>query len=603
MSRAHFHLSILSFQFSRRWHSKRSRPIMSFTPPSPFTEEQTGYLNGFMAGVQQALPFLGQNAEGQFTHKEEESVFGTPIEDLCREEVVKYERNGLDCYEEMVALAERNEFAADGEIFRMKFHGLFYVTPAQEAYMLRARIPGCAMDARQLRGMAQIARDWGGGYVDVTTRGNLQVREIQPKNTINILNRLMELGLTSRGSGADNVRNITATPTTGFDKDELLDVLPFAKAMHYHILNNRDLYGMPRKFNISYDSGGAVSVCADTNDIGFYAVTLREPAADLQPGVYFRLQLCGITGHKQFASDTGLLVTPEESTAVSAAILRVFIENGDRTNRNKARLKYLVDDWGVEKFLSEVEKKLTFPLRYVSEDLCTKPAPKVKHGHIGTYRQKDGKNYIGVVIPVGRMPVNLVEGLAEIAERYGNGDIRLTAWQNLLIPNIPDEQVEEAQAAIRALGLDYTSTAISGGLVACTGNTGCKYAAANTKGQAVLLGQFLETKVELDQPINIHLTGCHHSCAQHYIGDIGLMGTPVKLENGDKVEGYNIVLGGGVDDTQAIAREVYKGVPFTEIPPLMERLLKTYLANRQDRETFAQYTQRVKVEELVPLSA
>ncbi|MGJ8697678.1 MAG: NirA family protein [Verrucomicrobiaceae bacterium] len=574
------------------------------SPASPFTEEQTGYLNGFMAGIRQSLPFMGQNASGQFTNNPEEAVeenvWGTPVEDLCREELVKHEQNGLDCYDTILDKAAKGEFASDGDIFRFKFHGLFYVTPAQEAYMLRARIPGCALSARQLHGMAEISEDWGGGYLDVTTRGNLQIREILPANSVNVLNKIIDIGLTSKGSGADNVRNITATPTTGFDKDELIDVMPYAKAMHHAILNNRDLYGMPRKFNISYDSGGAISVCADTNDIAFYAVTLKEDTQDLKAGVYFRVQLCGITGHKQFASDSGLLVTPSESTALASAMLRVFIENGDRTNRKKARLKYLIDDWGTPKFLDEVQKKLAFPLRFVAADLCEKPRPKVKHGHVGTYKQADGNNYLGIVIPVGRMTCDTAHTIADIAEEFGTGDIRLTAWQNLLIPHIPDEKLADAQAAIKAAGLAYASTTISGGLVACTGNTGCKFAAANTKGQAVILGNYLETRVELDQPINIHLTGCHHSCAQHYIGDIGLMGTPVKLPSGEKVEGYNIVLGGGVDDTQAIAREVYKSIPFTDIPPLIESLLQTYLANRTPGETFANYTQRERIEDLVP---
>jgi ferredoxin-nitrite reductase len=571
---------------------------MNSDPPSPFTEEQTGYLSGFVTGIQHA-PYLGQNAAGQFTDQPEESVFGTPLDDLCREELIKHEQNGLDCYDTIVDKAENGEFASDGDIFRFKFHGLFYVTPAQEAYMLRARIPGCALSSFQLRGMADISDDWGGGYLDITTRGNLQVREIQPENTVKILNKMVEIGLTSKGSGADNVRNVTATPTTGFDKDELMDVMPYAKAMHHAILNNRDLYGMPRKFNISYDSGGTISVCADTNDIAFYAVTLKEDTADLQAGVYFRVQLCGITGHKQFASDSGLLITPSESTALASAILRVFIENGDRSNRKKARLKYLIDDWGTSRFLKEVQKKLAFSLRYVSEGLCKKPIPKIKHGHIGTYKQADGHNYIGIVVPVGRMTTSTARHITDIAEKFGSGDIRLTTWQNLLIPNISDEQLANAQAAIKAVGLAYTSTTISGGLIACTGNTGCKFAAANTKSQALILGQYLETKVKLDQPINIHLTGCHHSCAQHYIGDIGLMGTPVKLESGEKVEGYNIVLGGGVDDTQAIAREVYKNIPFEKIPPIIETLLKVYQKKRKDGETFAQYTQREKLEDLV----
>ena len=577
-----------------------------------FTDEQTGYLSGFMEGLKQiqaeGLPYLGQNAAGQFTNdpslavpQEEEALYGTPIDDLCKEERIKHEKNGLDCYDTIVAHAQENKFVEGGDLFRFKFYGMFYVTPAQESYMLRARIPGCILQTHQFRGLAEIARDWGGGYCDITTRGNIQVRELMPPNLPATLDKLVDLGLTSRGAGADNVRNVTATPTTGFDKDELIDVMPLAKGMHHTILNNRDLYGMPRKFNISFDSGGAISVCADTNDIAFYAVTLTEETDGLAPGVYFRMQLCGITGHKQFASDSGILLTESETIPVAAAILRVFIENGDRTNRKKARLKYLVDKWGTPKLLEETAKKLTFPLRHVPLESCQVPKPKVKHGHLGVYKQKNERNYIGVVIPVGRTPVDTVDKLCDIADQYGTGEIRLTVWQNLIIPNIPDEQVEEAKKAIIAAGCHFSSTSISGGLIACTGNTGCKFAATNTKGNSVELAKVLETRVELDQPINIHLTGCHHSCAQHYIGDIGMMGVQVKLDNGEKVDGYNIVLGGGVDDDQYVAKEVYKGVPYSEIPNLLERLLKTYQTNRENRETFAQFTRRTEVEDLQKL--
>lgn len=581
---------------------------------SQFTPEQSNYLSGFMEGLRQVqsegLPYLGQNAAGQFTNDPalaappeavEETVYGTPIEDLNKEERIKHEKNGLDCYDEILELAAKDEFVAGGDLFRFKFHGLFYVTPAQNSYMLRARIPGCILTTHQFRGMAEISRDWGAGYCDVTTRGNLQVRELMPPNLPKVLTKLCELGLTSKGSGADNVRNVTATPTTGFDKDELMDVMPLAKGMHHYILNNRDLYGMPRKFNISFDSGGAISVCADTNDIAFYAVRLTEKIDGLEPGIYFRMQLCGITGHKQFAADSGVLLTAEETIPVAAAILRVFIENGDRTNRKKSRLKYLVDDWGIPKFLEETQLKLAFPMLRIPLEACEVPKPKVKHGHIGVYKQKDDRNYIGVVIPVGRAPVDLVDQLCDIADQYGTGEIRLTVWQNLLIPNIADEDVEAAKEAIIAAGCHFSATSISGGLIACTGNTGCKFAATNTKGNSVELAQYLESKVELDQPINIHLTGCNHSCAQHYIGDIGMMGVQVKLASGEKVDGYNIVLGGGVDDDQFVAREAFKAVPYSEVPSLLENLLKTYLANRIDRETFAQFTRRLEVDEIKKL--
>lgn len=567
-----------------------------------FSEEQKQYLGGFMSGIQARMPFLGQTAEGKFTGNPEEAVeenvYGTPVEDLSKEETIKYEQNGLDCLDSMYRDALSKEFAKGGDVFRYKFYGMFHVSPAQDSYMMRARVPGGVLNSLQLRGIAKAASDWGGDYVDLTTRNNFQIREIMPENTVKMIDRLVELGITSRGSGADNVRNVTATPTTGFDKYEFVDVMPYAKAMHHYILNNRDLYGLPRKFNIAYDSGGSISVCADTNDIGFYAVKVEDNQDGLEPGVYFRVQLCGITGHKQFASDCGVLLTLDQAIPFAAALMRVFIEHGDRTNRKKARFKYLVDKWGVQKTLDEINEKLSFDLFYYPEEKCVVSKPKVKQGHVGVYKQNNGLNYVGVVIPVGRMEAEQVEKIADIAEQYGSGEVRLTVWQNLIIPNVPDENVEGLKKAVVAAGFHYTASSVSGGVIACTGNTGCKYAQANTKGQAVELSKILDQKVELDQPINIHLTGCPHSCAQHYIGDIGMQGIKVRTESGESVEGYNIVLGGGVDDDQFIARDVFKAVAFTDIPPLIENLLKAYLANREERETFAQFTRRHEIDDL-----
>ena len=565
-----------------------------------FTDEQTTYLRAFVAGLNQgrSLCHLGQDAEGRFTHEPDQTVFGTPLDDLCKEERIKHERNGLDCYDTILANAAANEFPTDGDIFRYKFHGLFYVSPAQDSLMLRCRVAGGALTTAQFRGLAEITRDWGNGFGDLTTRANVQIREILPPNAPNVLMKLADLGLTSQGSGADNIRNITATPTSGFDPDELIDVLPLARSLHHYILKNRDLYGLPRKFNVSYDSGGAISTCADTNDIGFYAVKLSSSAISHLPStidreaVFFRMQLCGITGHKQFATDCGVLLTPEETLPVTAALIRTFIEHGDRTNRNKARLKYLVDDWGIPRMLEETQKRLAFPLRYVPLEACEATRPKTKHGHLGTHLQRDGNHYLGVCVPVGRMSADQMEQLSDIADRYGRGELRLTVWQNLLIPHIAPEKIAAAQAAIHAAGFTIDDAAVQGGLVACTGSKGCKYAAADTKGNAVALGAWLQQRVPLDQPVNIHLTGCKHSCAQHYIGDIGLMGVRVKTPAGDTVDGYDIVLGGGCDDTQAVAREMWKSVAFTDIPPLLESLLKTYLTHRLEGESFTTWANR-----------
>src|SRR5205085_6203115 len=173
------------------------------------------------------------------------------------------------------------------------------VAPAQNALMLRCRIPAGELSSVQLRGLAEIADAFGGGYADITTRSNIQIREIAPKNIIHVLTKLQELGLTARGSGVDNIRNITASPTAGIDTTELIDTRPLAKALHHYILNHRDLYGLPRKFNVAFDGGGSVSVLAETNDIGFAAVKVRG-SGEVRPGVYFRVELAGITGHKQF---------------------------------------------------------------------------------------------------------------------------------------------------------------------------------------------------------------------------------------------------------------------------------------------------------------
>lgn len=569
---------------------------------SSFTPEQKNYLDGFVSGILQGrqIPYLGQDASGRFTGNPEESVenvHGTPVDELCREELIKHQQNGLDCFPTMLENAEKNIFPNPDDVFRYKFHGLFYVAPAQDSFMIRCRIAGGALTTTQFRGLSRMAQKYGPGHTDLTTRNNVQIREIVPKDCPHVLDDLADLGLTSQGSGADNIRNVTATPTTGFDPDELLDVLPFARAMHYYILRNRDLYGLPRKFNIAFDSGGRISACADTNDIAFYAVRSQNGE------IGFRMQLCGITGHQQFATDAGIFLTPSLAIPVAAAVLRVFIENGNRTNRKKSRLKYLVDDWGIPKLLQETEKKLTFPLTFTPIDSCQVPSPKVKHGHLGIHNQSDGLNYIGILVPVGRLTCLQMDQLSHIADTYGRGEIRLTVWQNLIIPGISAENLDAATAAIIATGLDYRPSAIRGGIIACTGSRGCKYAAADTKGNAIDLGKFLSEKFDLDHPINLHVTGCNHSCAQHYIGDIGLMGVPVKNSAGETVDGYNIVLGGGVDDTQAIAREVWKSIPFTEIPPLLEKLLTHYLAHRHSGETFVTFSNRQPLEDLVALKA
>jgi len=225
-------------------------------------------------------------------------------------------------------------------------------------------------------------------------------------------------------------------------------------------------------------------------------------------------------------------------------------------------------------------------------------------GHIGFHAQKQaGKYYVGVVLPVGRMTAAQMRGLAEIAERYGSGTIRLTVWQNLLISDIPAEQIGAAKMELRKLDLDCSASSIRAGLVACTGNAGCKYAAANTKAHAIAVANYLDGRVQLDTPINIHLTGCHHSCAQHYIGDIGLIATKVAVGD-DMVEGYHLFVGGGYGAEQGIARELCRDVTATELPIVLDQLIARYLDRRESaEESFRQFVLRHSTEQLQQMFA
>ena len=571
-----------------------------------FTAEQKEYLLGFFAGAMQrsARPFVGFTANGLLTgdpasgtvnlaEPAEDTFHGTPVSELCKEERWKHEQDPLDVWDKLIAHADDNRAPAPDDTFRFKYHGLFYVAPAQDSFMLRLRVPGGIVTAQQMRGLASMAEEWGSGRADITTRANLQIREFQPKNIVRVLEKVDALGLTSRGAGADNIRNITASPITGIDPTELYDVAPLAEALHYYILNSRDMYGLPRKFNVAFDNDGAISVVADTNDIGFIATRVGE-GHDVPAGVYFRVLLCGITGHRQFAEDCGLLLRPDQTIAAAAAMIRVFNENGDRTDRKKARLKYLVDRWGVEKFIAETEKRLAFPLIRFAAKNCESRHAIDRAGHIGIHAQRQpGLNYIGIAVPVGRLPVKQMRALAEAADQFGSGELRLTVWQNLLIPNIPSERIDDALAAIRAVNLDCMAGTVMRGTVACTGNRGCRYSATDTKSHAVELANRLDTHFKIEQPVNLHVTGCPHSCAQHYIGDIGLLGTKIGGE-----EGYQVVIGGGCDQDQGLARELIPAIPFRELPPVMERLFSVYTDRRHGDESFLDFSRRHSIEEL-----
>ncbi|MGF1553962.1 MAG: NirA family protein [Paracoccaceae bacterium] len=581
---------------------------MDGAPGEPFTTEQKEYIAGYAAGIAARNLFAGHDLAGRVTNDPgaaganlaepaEETFYGFPVNELSREEQLKREKDPRDLWEQLISHARENKPPEDGDVFRFKAQGLFWVAPNQESFMCRLRTPGGVLTTAQARGIGAIAREHGAGHADLTTRSNIQVREIAPHSIVEVLTALDEIGLGARGAGCDNIRNITAPPTSGFDPQELLDVRPYCRALQQYIYNTRDMYGLPRKINIAFDSGGAVSVLSDTNDIGFVATTVAE-GHGVEPGLYFRVLLCGITGHERLAFDCGLLVRPDEAVALSAAIVRAFVETGDRTDRKKARLCYVLDRLGTDGFLAKVQEHLAFPLRHLAADKCAPRPPEVRGAHLGVRPQRQpGLNSIGVDVPVGRMSCDQIDGLAAIADDFGAGELRLTVWQNLMIPGVPDARLADALAALRAIGLRHDPSPIAGGLVACTGNRGCRFANADTKGHALALGRHLDATVALDEALNIHFTGCPNSCAQHYVGDIGLLGTTI-TRGGESVEGYHVYVGGGCGEDGGIARELARSVPFDELNPMIERLLLAYGERRAAKDSFVAFARRHDIDDL-----
>jgi ferredoxin-nitrite reductase len=577
-------------------------------------EEQKLYLEGFASGLKAgrsardgggatigtAAAAASEPAGPDAVHIRAQDRLLTAGRKLSDPERFKRELNPFDGYEKLKAQAAANAAPKPDDNFRWRFFGLFYCAPTQNAYMCRLRIPNGILKHWQMAGLADLAKRYAGGYAHVTTRANLQMREIEPGNAVAMVEAIQDLGLCSRGSGADNIRNVTGTPTAGIDPQELIDTRPYAREWHFHILNDRSLYGIPRKFNVAFDGGGSIAALEDTNDIGFQAVAVKD-GFGVEPGVWFKLLLGGITGHRDFAHATGAIVRPAEATAVADAVVRVFIEHGDRTDRTRARLKYVLDALGPEQFLGLAEEKLGRRLTRVPANAILPRPTFDRAAHIGVHAQRQaGLNWIGVALNVGRLGPEQMRGLAKIAADLGDGDLRLTVWQNLLVSGVPDDKVALARAAVDALGLSTAATSVRAGLVACTGNSGCKFAASDTKRHAEAIARWCDERVALDVPINIHLTGCHHSCAQHYIGDIGLLACKVATgDDGDQVEGYHILVGGGFGPDAGLGRELFRDVKADDAPRIVAHMLKSYLAHRTSREeAFFAFTRRHDIDEL-----
>ncbi|WP_298906036.1 precorrin-3B synthase [uncultured Nostoc sp.] len=485
--------------------------------------------------------------------------------------------------------------------------GLFYATPAADGILSRIRIPGGIISSQQCRAIAHIAEQHGGGYVDVTNRANLQIREIRTGINAEVLKLLQDMGLGSGNTVVDHIRNIMTSPTAGIDPQELIDTRPFVQAWDNYIAAHSALSGLSAKFSVCFDGGGIIRVGDRLNDILFAAVLLDG-------NVYFRLYLSvGTKG--QPPSDIGILLPPEECLPVLAALADVYLAHSHTTSKRRLRLLELLNTLGCENYLQEVQQRLSFPLLYsetrkdlipepptlqaLGEEFSTLLQGDGKYQHIGIHPQRQkGLFYIGIVLPLGRLESRQIWGLADLAAKYGSGTLRLTPWQNLLLTDIPQQWLGDLQSEIALLGLNSSATNIKSALVACSGKKGCAASATDTKSHALALAEYLETRVILDCPVNIHFSGCEKSCAQHSKSDITLLGVSIETDNGT-VEGYHVYVG---DSKQKFGRELYQYVTFAELPALIERMLYVYKIQRLNSDqSFGKFANRYPLAQLQQL--
>lgn len=487
-------------------------------------------------------------------------------------EKLKAEKDGLAVKDELETFAQLGWEAMDetDRDHRLKWLGVFFrpVTPGK--FMMRLRLPNGVITSEQMRVLGEIVQRYGDdGSADITTRQNLQLRGIRIEDLSDIFRRFETVGLTSIQSGMDNVRNITGSPVAGLDADELYDTRELVQQVQDLITNkgkgNPEFSNLPRKFNIAIGGCRDNSIHAEINDIAFIPAFKQETFGfNVLVGGFFSATRC------EAAIPLNVWAKPEQVVDLCRGILEVFRDHGPRGVRQKTRLMWLIDEWGIEKFRSEVEKQIGYGLESEAEkdEILWE-----KRDHLGIYQQKQpGLNYVGLNIPVGRLSANDMLELSRIAEVYGSGEIRLTVEQNVIIPNISDSRLEPFLTEPILEKFSVNPSALSRGLVSCTGAQFCNFALVETKNRAVELVKELEAELTVEKTVRIHWTGCPNSCGQPQVADIGLMGTKAR-KDGKTVEGVNLYMGGKVGKDAQLGECVQKSIPCEDLKPVLRQIL------------------------------
>ncbi|ELB88617.1 nitrite/sulfite reductase [Rhodococcus wratislaviensis IFP 2016] len=455
-----------------------------------------------------------------------------------------------------------------------------------EHFMLRVRIPGGQLTTAQLRMIADLSTRYARDSADLTNRQNIQLHWIRIEDVPAIWEGLESVGLSTTEACGDTPRNMLGCPLAGVAADEVLDASAALASLGQFVGHSR-FSNLPRKYKTAISGCAQHCTVHEINDLAFVGVHGPDgtPGFDLWVGG-------GLSTNPKFGQRLGVFVAEDQVATVWVAVTSLFRDYGYRRSRNKARLKFLVADWGPERFRQTLEKE------YLDAALPDGPPPAPptdpRRDHVGAHRQRDGLNYLGLAPRVGRMSGTLLTQVAELAEAHGSRRVRTSIEQNLIVLDIPDDQLDSLSTALDAVDLPSRPSTFRRQTMACTGIEFCKLAIVNTKDRAMTVVEELERRLpNFDTPFTLNFNGCPNSCARIQTADIGLRGQIVTTVDGDQVEGFNVQLGGGLTAQTGFGRKV-RGlkVTATELPDYLERVLRRFQDTRQPDESFSAWVAR-----------
>jgi ferredoxin-nitrite reductase len=487
-------------------------------------------------------------------------------------EQIKAEKDGLDVVKDIPGLAHQGwQALTEADVERLKWAGVFFRKHTPGFFMMRVRITNGITDAAQLRTLAAIAAEFGRGRLDITTRQQLQLRWLRLEDIPAVLARLAEVGLTSLQTGMDNIRNVVGCPVAGLTPAELFDASPVARQFTQMFVGDKAFTNLPRKFNVTITGCRDNCVHAETQDLALVPAVQKSDGGEIAG---FNVLVGGKlgSGGYRIASPLDAFVPPEAAAEVCRAIVLTFRDHGPREARNKARLAFLLEQWGVAKFRAEVERLLGRPLPPAGVDARSDRSTD----HIGIFRQKErGLNYVGLAVPVGRLTSDQLFDLCRLAEQYGRGEVRLTPGQNLIIPHVPDQKVGALTTEPLLQVLRYDPAQIMRGLVSCTGIEFCNLAVIETKQRALDIARALEQRLSGVKPLTMAWSGCPAGCGNHHVADIGLLGGKTRVD-GQVVDAVTIFVGGKSGKGARLAEKIMEDVPCDRLLAVLEHLVRYY---------------------------